>query len=195
VGTQVVADISADLTLTPPRHIVAGRARSSVTEEDAAAALYRELAPAVLGYLRSQRAPEPEDLLGEVFLHVARNINRCSGDAEARRRWVFTIAHHRLVDSWRRRAARPVTADEPLPEQAVVDDVDGADPQLQAAIDTLTDDQRAVVLLRFVADLSLHDVARITRRRIGAVKALQHRALAALERALPHDLGGNSSTR
>jgi RNA polymerase sigma-70 factor (ECF subfamily) len=77
----------------------------------------------------------------------------------------------------------------------VVDDVDVADPQLQAAIDTLTDDQRAVVLLRFVADLPLHDVARITRRRIGAVKALQHRALAALERALGEDPGGNPAHR
>jgi RNA polymerase sigma factor (sigma-70 family) len=186
-----VTDITADLTVTPTRSIVARRVRSSVTEEDPAAALYRELAPAVLGYLRSQRAPEPEDLLGEVFLHVAGNINRCRGDAESRRRWVFTIAHHRLVDSWRRRAVRPVTAGEPLPEHAVAtDDLDPVDPDLEAAIDTLTDDQRAVVLLRFVADLSLHDVARITRRRIGAVKALQHRALATLERALAHDPGG-----
>jgi hypothetical protein len=70
------------------------------------------------------------------------------------------------------------------PRARAVEAVDVADPQLQAAIDALTDDQRAVVLLRFVGDLSLHDVARITRRRIGAVKALQHRALAALERAL-----------
>ena len=146
---------------------------------------YRELAPAVLGYFRSQRAPEPEDLLGEVFLHVARNIRRCHGDAEARRRWVFTIAHHRLVDAWRRRAARPITTDQPPPDRPVVDaSLDEIDPSLQAAIDTLTEDQRVVVLLRFVADLSLHDVARITHRPVGAVKALQHRGLAALERAL-----------
>ncbi len=181
---QVMTDATTGLTLAAPQPVLAGRTRRAV-ENDAAAELYRELAPAVLGYFRSQRAPEPEDLLGEVFLHVARNIRRCRGDAEARRRWVFTIAHHRLVDAWRRKAARPMTADGPPPEQPVVDEqADSIDPALQAAIDTLTPEQRAVVLLRFVADLSLHDVARITGRPIGAVKALQHRALATLERAL-----------
>jgi RNA polymerase sigma-70 factor, ECF subfamily len=188
----VVSDVSTDLTLSAPRPLITARTRRGVVEEDAVAALYRELAPAVLGYFRSQRAPEPEDLLGEVFVHVARNIKRCRGEAEARRRWVFTIAHHRLVDAWRRRAARPVAANQPPPEQPIVDEPrDEVDPALQAAIDSLTDDQRVVVLLRFVADLSLHDVARITRRRVGAVKALQHRGLAALERALQGELGGN----
>ena len=186
-----MTDVTAGLTLTAPQPLVAGRTRRAV-ENDAAAELYRELAPAVLGYFRSQRAPEPEDLLGEVFLHVARNIRRCRGDAEARRRWVFTIAHHRLVDAWRRRAARPITTDQPPHERPAVEEPTAeVDPALQAAIDTLTSEQRAVVLLRFVADLSLHDVARITGRPVGAVKALQHRALATLERALGGDLGGN----
>ena len=181
-----------EATLAAPRPLVAGRADRNF-ESDAAAQLYRELAPAVLGYFRSQRAPEPEDLLGEVFLHVARDIRRCRGDAEARRRWVFTIAHHRLVDAWRRRSARPMTSDQPPPDRAAVDETsDGVDPSLQAAIDDLTEEQREVVLLRFVADLSLEDVARITRRRVGAVKALQHRGLAALERALAGDPGGQA---
>jgi RNA polymerase sigma factor (sigma-70 family) len=189
---EVVIDVSTEMTLASPRPLVTSRTRRVIADEDVAAALYRELAPAVLGYFRSQRAPEPEDLLGEVFLHVARNVKRCRGDAEARRRWVFTIAHHRLVDSWRRRAARPITADQQPPEQIVEHgQPDTIDPELQAAIDTLTDDQRVVVLLRFVADLSLGDVARITRRPVGAVKALQHRGLAALERALTGELGGN----
>jgi RNA polymerase sigma-70 factor (ECF subfamily) len=179
-----MTDVTTGLTLAAPQPLIVRRTRRHV-ETDAAADLYRELAPAVLGYFRSQRAAEPEDLLGEVFLHVARNIRRCHGDAEARRRWVFTIAHHRLVDAWRRKAARPIMADQPPPEQPMLDEpADSIDPALQAAIDTLTEEQREVVLLRFVADLSLGDVARITRRRVGAVKALQHRGLAALERAL-----------
>jgi RNA polymerase sigma factor (sigma-70 family) len=182
--TKAVVEVTTHL-LSPVQPIVAARARRCVVEEDVAAALYRELAPAVLGYLRSQRAPDPEDLLGEVFFHVARDVHGVRGDADARRRWVFTIAHHRLVDVWRRCAARPPTTDARLPDQPVLDDqLDSIDPALQAAIDTLTEDQRAVVLLRFVADLSLEDVARITHRRVGAVKALQHRGLAALEHAL-----------
>src|SRR5690606_38682499 len=38
--------------------------------------LYRELAPAVLGYLRASGSADPEDRLGEVFLQVARDLPR-----------------------------------------------------------------------------------------------------------------------
>jgi RNA polymerase sigma-70 factor (ECF subfamily) len=151
-----------------------------------AGAVYRRLAPAVLGYLRAQRAPDPEDLLGEVFLQVARDLRRFRGDDDALRRWVFTVAHHRLLDERRRRARRPQVADTPVPDHpAPPPPPRSLDPELQAALDRLTPEQREVVLLRFVADLSLDEVADLTGRATGAVKALQHRALAALERALP----------
>jgi RNA polymerase sigma factor (sigma-70 family) len=150
-----------------------------------AAQAYRALAPAVLGYLRAERAPDPEDLLGEIFLQVARDVRKFRGDDDDLRRWVFTIAHHRLVDERRRRTRRPVLADAPVPEwpdprqpaQAV-------DPMLVDALAQLTPEQREVVVLRFVADLSLEDVAGITGRTVGAVKAMQHRALEMLARIL-----------
>ncbi|MGH9179549.1 MAG: RNA polymerase sigma factor [Acidimicrobiales bacterium] len=146
--------------------------------------IYRALAPAVLGYLRAQRAPEPEDVLGEVFLQVARDLGTFRGDDDALRRWVFAIAHNRLLDARRRVARRPATADRPVPEQAAPPPDVGLDPALVDALDELTPDQREVVVLRFVADLSLADVAQLTRRRVGAVKALQHRALETLARCL-----------
>jgi RNA polymerase sigma-70 factor (ECF subfamily) len=146
--------------------------------------VYRRLAPAVLGYLRAQRAPDPEDLLGEVFLQVARDLSRFSGDDDALRRWVFTIAHNRLLDARRRQARRPPPAYGPLPELASPPPPDPLDPELVAALATLTPDQREVVVFRFVADLSLEDVAKVTGRRVGAVKALQHRALEMLSRQL-----------
>jgi RNA polymerase sigma-70 factor (ECF subfamily) len=146
-----------------------------------AGSAYEILAPAVLGYLRAMGAPEPEDLLGEVFVHVVRDVHRFRGDEAAARSWVFTIAHHRLIDDRRRRARRPVTVRSQLPDRA--DDADPAtlatvaDPTLIAALAQLTADQRAVLALRFVADLPIRDVAGILRRRVGAVKALQNRAL------------------
>jgi RNA polymerase sigma factor (sigma-70 family) len=150
-----------------------------------AADVYRELAPAVLGYLRTQRAAEPEDLLGEVFLQVARDLPRFRGDDEHLRRWVFTLAHHRLVDDRRRRKVRPGTADAPVPDRPAPDDpAVGLDDELLAALARLTPEQREVVVLRFVADLPLVVVARITRRRLGAVKALQARGLDQLRRHL-----------
>ena len=152
-----------------------------------AAAAYRELAPAVLGYLRSKRVPDPEDVLGEVFLHVARDIGRFSGDDAALRRWVFSIAHNRSMDAHRKakrsrstleaeiaegRSARAEAPPEPL------------DPELLAALATLSDEQREVVVLRFVADLPLEAVAKITGRSPGAVKAMQHRAMDNLRKAV-----------
>ena len=154
-----------------------------------AAEVYRALAPAVLGYLRSQRAAEPEDLLGDVFLQVVRDLPRFRGDNDALRRWVFSIAYHRLVDARRRSGRRPALDDGPLPELCWAPPADLLDPDLVRALCELTADQREVVALRFVADLSIDAVAALTGRSQGAVKALQHRALA----ALAEHLGGAGS--
>jgi RNA polymerase sigma-70 factor (ECF subfamily) len=150
-----------------------------------AADAYRTFAPAVLGYLRTQRVRDPEDVLGEVFLHVARDIGRFSGDDAALRRWVFSIAHNRAMDDHRRAARDRTTLEDDLAETPLEEEVpDPVDPALVAALAALSPDQREVVLLRFVGDLPLEAVARITGRRVGAVKALQHRALENLRRAV-----------
>jgi RNA polymerase sigma-70 factor (ECF subfamily) len=146
-------------------------------------ASYHELAGALLGYFRSHRVDHAEDLLGEVFVSVARNLHRFRGNRDDFRRWVFAIAHRRRVDSvrrWRRR--RDVVADPP--HRPTTDRPTGLDVDLVAALAELTRLQREVVVLRFVADLPLLDVARIVGRSRGAVKALQVRALAQLAKLL-----------
>ena len=142
--------------------------------------VYRELAPAVLGYLRAQQVPDPEDVLGEVFLQVARDLHSVRGDEAAVRRWVFGVARHRAIDDSRRRARRPKFAADEVPDLPVRAESEPFDAELITALQQLTVDQREVIVLRFVGDLSLEAVARITHRRVGAVKALQHRALAEL---------------
>jgi RNA polymerase sigma-70 factor (ECF subfamily) len=157
-----------------------------------AAAAYRAFAPAVLGYLRSQRVADPEDVLGEVFLHVARDVHRFSGDDAALRRWVFSIAHNRSMDAHRKAKRDRSTLDAEAVEgkAAPVDPPsEPLDPELIAALATLSDEQREVVVLRFVADLPLEAVAKITRRSPGAVKAMQHRAMDNLRKAVSPDGG------
>ena len=150
-----------------------------------AAAAYRRLAPSILGYLRAEGAPDADNVLGEVFLQVARDFHRFSGDDRALGRWIFTIARHRLIDERRRQARRPQMQDGALPDRPCTSAPDELlDARLLEALLGLTPDQREVVSLRFVADLSLETVARITHRRVGAVKALQHRALQNLARIL-----------
>lgn len=160
---------------------------SEITASGRADQAFRSLGPAVLAYVRGQGADDPEDLLGEVFFQVARSIATFEGDDAALRRWVFTLARNRVVDDRRRRARRPRLAAAQIPDAAVVGGEAGPsdpDPDLTAALARLTVDQREVIGLRFVADLSLEDVAELTGRPVGAVKSMQHRALANLERAL-----------
>jgi RNA polymerase sigma factor (sigma-70 family) len=160
-------------------------------DESAWAEIFAGLAPVVLGYLRANRAPDPDDVLGETFLQVARDISKFDGEEAGFRAWVFTIAHHRLIDARRYSARRPVELAPELPESA--DRADDAAEEALARVGAerveeilaaLSDDQRAVLLLRFVADMSIEDVARAVDKRPGAVKALQRRGLAAAKREL-----------
>ena len=153
--------------------------------------LYRELSPAVTGYLRLHGAAEPDDLASETFISVLTGLSGFRGDEEALRAWVFTIAHRRLVDDWRRRGRRPqVTDDDALLEERrggdVEDDVlvrvGAADVHRLCA--TLPADQRAVLLLRILADLTVEQVAQVMGRSVGSVKALQRRGLRSLRTTL-----------
>jgi RNA polymerase sigma factor (sigma-70 family) len=146
--------------------------------------VYRRLGPAVAAYLRSQRLPDPDDTLGEVFFQVARSLDGFEGDDDALRRWVFTIARNRVIDERRRRQRRLRPAPMLPVAEATEPDEEATDEELIDALRSLTEEQREVVVLRFVADLPLEEVAEMTGRTVGAVKAMQHRALAQLARRL-----------
>jgi RNA polymerase sigma-70 factor (ECF subfamily) len=158
------------------------------------ARIYAELAPKIVGYLRAHGAADPEDVAGEVFLQVVRGLPGFSGGKGEFLAWTFTIAHRRLVDDLRRRRRRPVEA---APAHAVEsaagaggdvrEDAEAriADAAVRAAIDELPRDQRSVVLLRIIGDLTIDEIARVVGKRPGAVKALQRRGLRRLERAYP----------
>jgi RNA polymerase sigma factor (sigma-70 family) len=157
-------------------------------------AIYRDLAPAVLGYLRSQGARDAEDLASEAFVGVVRGLSRFRGDERGFRSWVFAICHRRLIDE-RRRLARhreePVAPSE-LPERQGGDVEGEALARIGAtwareAVARLTDDQRDVLLLRILGDLPVEQVAQIVGKSRGAVKSLQRRALLALARQVDRE--------
>lgn len=157
-------------------------------------AIYRDLAPAVLGYLRGQGATEPEDLASEVFVGIVRGLDRFHGDERAFRTWVFTIAHRRLVDERRRlfRSLEEPTDPSEMTSltsgvliEEVEEEVIGAlEGGVGTALKALSSDQRAVILLRILADLSVAEVASILGKSQGAVKTLQRRGLRSLARQL-----------
>jgi RNA polymerase sigma factor (sigma-70 family) len=153
--------------------------------------LYKDLAPSVTGYLRLHGAIEPDDLASETFIGVFTGLSGFSGDEDGLRGWVFTIAHRRLLDDWRRRSRRPQLADEPgdLGTHVggdVEDDVMlrvGAE-DVERLCGTLPADQRSVILLRILADLTVEQVAQVMDRSAASVKALQRRGLRALRERL-----------
>lgn len=167
-------------------------AAARVGDASAWSQLYHEVAPVLLGYLRAQHLPDAEDVAGEVLLEVVRDLDRFDGTRERFRSWVLAIAHHRLLDARRKADRRPA---DPTPHEDLAAPPSEDDPEadalatlgfgeLEPALATLTTDQRSVLLLRVIGDLPIAEVARITGRRPGAVKQLQHRATAALRRQL-----------
>jgi RNA polymerase sigma factor (sigma-70 family) len=151
--------------------------------------IYQDLAGPVLGYLRVRGATEPEDVLGEVFLQVARNLSSFSGDHAGFRSWVFTIAHRRLIDERRIGSRRPLefmadheSGESQDPAMIVVDRL--GDERIAATLQCLVPDQRDVLLLRIIGGITVAEIAAILGKSIGAVKALQRRALQTLKRNL-----------
>ena len=150
-------------------------------------ALYHSVAPQIAGYARAKGAPEPDDVVGEVFHDVARNIHRFSGSEANFRSWVFGVAHNRLVDQWRaqerrQRHPRRVMDTAESAEMAVVSS--SLDGPAFAALESLTDSQRTVILMRTIGELSLAEVADALGTNTNAVKALQHRAVRQLRKNL-----------
>lgn len=157
-------------------------------DESAWTSLYLDLAPVLTGYLTGQGCPNPEDVASETMLQVVRDLHRFDGGESSFRSWVFTIAHHRLIDARRAAKARPsdATDDEVLERHAGQTSFEEAaiaalgSPELDRLLEVATPDQRDVLLLRYVADLTLHEVAEVLGKEYNATKALHRRAMDAL---------------
>lgn len=169
--------------------LVLDRARAGSPE--AFERIYRDLARPVGAYVRGGGVRDVDDVVSDVFLAVFTGLGRFTGDQGQFRSWVFTIAHRRLVDGWRRtaRTAVLVPYEQDDDRRTTPGAEDGAlaalgEDRVLALLDTLTDEQRDVLVLRVVADLTVDQVAAVLGKRPGAVKALQRRGLTTLREVL-----------
>lgn len=132
---------------------------------------------------------EAEDMTQQVFLKAYKSISSYKWKGVPFSSWLFRIAHNLMVDFFRRRARRPTV---PLDESLVTG---GEDPmkvvelrfdveRVAVATRRLTDAQREVISLRFAGGLAIAEVAQAMGKSQGAIKALQHSAIAALRRLL-----------
>ena len=137
-----------------------------------------------------------EDVVEATFLELVEYAPALRGGADGVRAWLFRAARNNLIDERRKTIRR---GDVPLDEQRAAGRAAGEpgpeeqflagerDAVVRTALARLSPDQQEVLALRFAAQLTSREVAEITGRSVGAVKALQHRGLAALERILAAD--------
>ena len=153
--------------------------------------LYRVLVGRVAGYVRSRGVLDVDDVVNEVFLGAFQNLGTFHGHAPEFRARLFAIAWNKVADWHRSTPRRPTPVDvhtEPSRSNPIGFRTDEqldsalADQRINALLATLTSDQRDVLMMRVVADLSLEETAEALGKPIGAIKSLQHRALDALRR-------------
>jgi RNA polymerase sigma-70 factor (ECF subfamily) len=165
--------------------------------------IYRELAGPVRRYLEGRGAWDAEDLTSETFLKVAGGVQGFEGGETQFRAWVFVIAHRRLIDARRSASRRGYiewpTEDETLHRVRGGDAEDEAMSRLDSGgvermLRGLTRDQRDVVMLRVVGGLSVAETAAALHKSEGAVKVMQHRAIAALRDSIGNVTFGSSET-
>ena len=130
-----------------------------------------------------------EDLTAQVFLKALEGLPSYRPSGKPFLAWLYRIAYARVVDHWRKQERRvevpleeSLPAREPRPGELLEAEADWV-----TAIDLvaqLTDDQQDVVILRFIGEMSLAQVAETLGKTVGATKAIQYRALASLARLL-----------
>src|SRR5262245_60546102 len=96
-------------------------------DERAMAALFRDVQPLLLRYLRARASEVADDLASEVWVGITKGIGRFVGDETKFRSWVFTIAHRRVADHRRRQARRRT---EPVPVEEL--EITGPDSTARA---------------------------------------------------------------
>lgn len=146
-------------------------------------------------YYRARDAANAQDLTNDVFLRMVESIRSFDPGRGSFRAWLFSIAHHWLVDHRRRQAVRD---HEPLTEAlATSDDHPSAQAEawltrerLRQALRGLTEDQRQVIVLKFIEGLSNAEVGQVLGKSEGAINALQYRGLQALRQMLKAEDGG-----
>lgn len=153
--------------------------------------LYEHYRPDVYQYLyyRMGRPQLAEDLTTEVFIRVIEHLPRYQQRRVAFRAWLLQIARNLAIDHMRKMNVRDhidlddeMPADVDGPETAV--DLTLTGDHLKNALRRLTADQCDVIVLRFVAEMPINEVARMLNKSESAIKALQARGLEALQKIL-----------
>lgn len=166
--------------------------RAQANDPEALGELYDGYASRVYAYIyrRVGETQVAEDLTGEVFVRVVMALHAEQTWHTSFRAWLYRVAHNLVVDHYRRRPSKPLLAlDETVAEAERESPADRVQrrldqERLRQAVTCLTAEQQEVLALRYGEGLTARQTAQVVNKTVGAVEALQHRALAALRRIL-----------
>jgi len=137
-----------------------------------------------------------EDCASETFNRFLTAISRGGGPQDYLQAYLYRVAHNWVVDHYRKVSSTQVIA---LDEEMVAhqNTSDLADDHLERSrlrnlVMRLPDEQRQVVILRYLEGWQVDQIARVMKKTEGAVKAMQHRAIASLKRLWNEQLEGTN---
>jgi RNA polymerase sigma-70 factor (ECF subfamily) len=136
---------------------------------------------------------DAEDLTTQTFLRMLEAIGKFRWQSAPFSAWLFRIAHNLAMDHFR--AARRWQPEEDVPEPEGQSESSAEDAALHSIgrksmlelIENLSLEQQQVLMLKFLFNFSNGEAGTVLDKSEGAIKSLQHRALAALQKQLPQD--------
>jgi len=164
-------------------------------EPEALATIYDAYSPRIYAYAMRLLGDRDlaEECVAETFSRFLQALYAGRGPRSNLRAYLYRTAHNWITDRYRRQPPPTLELSEdtsqthdPQPDQHI--EQEEARQRLRRALWRLTADQRQVIVLRFLEDLDLETVAAAMKKPIGAIKALQHRALINLKKMLASEV-------
>lgn len=174
-------------------------------DADAVGAVYVLLADRLLGYLvaRVRDRATAEDLLEATFIELLQKGHTINGGGASIKVWLFRAAHFNALDHLRKTRRRALDLYEDMTELDLEDPTAGPEDRavsadtsarVREAMESLSEDQRQVLLLRYVAGLTAPEAATVLRKKPGAIRSLQHRGERALAKLLESEMSADGET-
>ena len=157
-------------------------------------AIYDTYSPGIYRYAMRLLGDDclAEDCVAETFERFLKALSFNHGPKDYLQAYLYRIAHSWITDNYRRQPPSPLELDESIQsndQEHLEEQVETMTTihQVRLALRVLTPEQRQVVVLRFIEGWENHEICKVLGKPIGAVKALQHRAILTLRKLLLSD--------
>ena len=195
VTTEEMAQYATEASLVQQTNDISLAKRAARGDRQAFGELYETYMDRIYRYVFYQVKDKmaAEDLTEEIFLKVWRGIGSFSGNKHSFSTWLYRIAHNHTMDYFRAKRNWLVSIEQARmgsetlgatenPEQIVQNKL--MQEELMELVSTLPEQQKEVIILKFIEGLNNHEIEQITGRSQGAIRITQMRALATLQQIL-----------